>query len=74
MNCVECEQPATVYHGSVPLCGTCFYKRALGQTNSPSEPVNHEVWQRLSTAVATLEALVSKIAGEVDELTKRRKD
>ncbi len=74
MNCVECEQPATVYHGGVPLCGTCFYKRALGQAQTPSDSGNHEVWQRLCAAVASLEALVTKIAGEVDELSKKRKD
>ncbi len=63
-----------MYHGGVPLCGTCFYKRALGQSNTPSEPPSHDVVQRLCSAVATLEALVSKIADEVEELTKKKKD
>ena len=59
MNCAECEQPATVYHGGVPLCGICFYKRALGKSAPPGDASTHEVWKRLCAAVATLEDVVA---------------
>jgi hypothetical protein len=72
VNCAECEQPATVFHGGVPLCGTCFYKRTLGESTNLSDPATHDVWQRLNEAVAALEAIVTKISGEIDELSKKR--
>jgi hypothetical protein len=74
VNCAECEEPATVYNAGVPLCGTCFYKRALGQRVTPAEPANHDVWQRLTAAVAALEVLIARIAGEVEELNRKRNE
>ncbi|HSP15134.1 MAG TPA: hypothetical protein VLV78_10310 [Thermoanaerobaculia bacterium] len=59
----------------MPLCGTCFYKRALGQRTTPGEPAgSNDVWQRLTAAVAALESLIAKIAGEVEELSRKRHD
>ena len=72
VNCAECEQPATVFHGGVPLCGTCFYKRTLGERTNLGDPASYDVWQRLTEAVAALEAIVTKISGEIDELSKKR--
>ena len=72
MNCAECGLSATVLSGDTPLCGACFYKNSLGQRIKPAEPASHDVWHRLTEAVAALETLVSSIAGEVDELAKKR--
>ncbi len=73
MNCAECEEPATVYNNAgVPLCGTCFYKRAVGGRDSPDEPATEAVWQRLAAAVTALETLIVRIAGEVEELSRKR--
>ncbi|HEY3052076.1 MAG TPA: hypothetical protein VGK04_01670 [Thermoanaerobaculia bacterium] len=74
MNCAECGQPATVLSGDVPHCGTCFYKHSLEQRPHPAEPVNLDVWRRLTEAIAALETLVSRISGEVEELVKKRRN
>lgn len=71
MNCAECQQPATVFSGGVPLCGTCFYKRSVGPHASEYEPVRLDVWRRLSEAIVALETLIARIGGDVDELTKK---
>lgn len=73
MNCSECHEPATVYSGGSPLCGTCFYKRSLGSAEE-GEPIRHDVWRRLTEAIAALETVVARIGGEIDELTKGRKE
>jgi len=72
VNCAECGLAATVLSGDVPLCGACFYKNSLGQPTKPAEPASHDVWHRLTEAVATLETLVARIASEVEELVRKR--
>ncbi|HEV8658385.1 MAG TPA: hypothetical protein VGS96_07125 [Thermoanaerobaculia bacterium] len=38
----------------------------------PLEPAHHDVWRRLTEAIAALESLVSRISGEVEELIRKR--
>jgi hypothetical protein len=72
VNCAECGQPATVLSGDVPHCGACFYKHSLDHRPVPLEPAHHDVWRRLTEAIAALESLVSRISGEVEELIRKR--
>lgn len=77
VNCAECEQPASVLHGDVPLCGPCFYKGSIlrrdrEDTDGPRQ--NDAMWQRLSEAIAALEIIASRIAAQMNELVKSRND
>lgn len=58
-----------MYNAGVPLCGTCFYKRAVEHVHSDAVPP--EVWRRLTDAITALEALVTRISGQIDDLAKR---
>jgi len=72
VNCAECGQPATVLSGDVPHCGACFYKHSLEHPPRAAQPAGHDVWRRLTEAIAALETLVTRISGEVEELIRKR--
>ena len=77
MNCSDCAHPAAVLHGDTPLCGACFYKRSVVEAEPAgpdASPRDEEMWHRLAEAISALETIASRIASEMNELVKNRKD
>lgn len=64
MTCADCHDVATVFRGSVALCGTCFYNSSA-RSRLEDEPSAEVLRRRVAETLTAVDELVREIREKI---------